>query len=81
MNGRRNCLVTDHDKIAPELAVNCRHELGLKVYIADTPAEAFYELKRRRYSLIFTDHHVAGTAGFKILDSCLSSYARQRLLH
>ena len=51
MDGHRNCLVIDDDKIALKLAATCCHELGLKVYIADTPAEAFDELKtapRRR---------------------------------
>ena len=41
MDGHRNCLVIDDDKIALKLAATCCHELGLKVYIADTPAEAF----------------------------------------
>ena len=68
MDGHRNCLVIDDDKIALKLAATCCHELGLKVYIADTPAEAFDELKRRRYRLIVVDHHVHGVAGFEILD-------------
>jgi len=52
MDLRRNCLVIDDDKIALKLAASCCHELGLKVYIADTPTEAVDELKRRRYELI-----------------------------
>ena len=51
MDGHRNFLVIDDDKIALKLAATCCHELGLK-YSADTPAEAFDELKRRRYRLI-----------------------------
>ena len=49
MDLRRNCLVIDDDKIALKLAASCCHELGLKVYVADTPTEAVDELKRRRY--------------------------------
>lgn len=76
MDGHRNCLVIDDDKIALKLAATCCHELGLKVYIADTPAEAFDELKRRRYRLIVVDHHVHGIAGFEILDLLLPQLHR-----
>ena len=62
MDVHRNCLVIDDDKIALKLAATCCHELGLKVYIADKPVEAFDELKRRRYRLIVVDHHVHGRA-------------------
>jgi CheY-like chemotaxis protein len=47
MDLRRNYLVIDDDKIALKLAASCCHELGLKVYIADTPTEAVDELKSR----------------------------------
>ena len=76
MDVHRNCLVIDDDKIALKLAATCCHELGLKVYIADTPAEAFDELKRRRYRLIVVDHHVQGIAGFEILDQLRSQLRR-----
>ena len=57
MDLRRNCLVIDDDKIALRLAASCCHELGLKVYVADTLTEAVDELKRRRYELLVVDHH------------------------
>jgi len=67
MDVHRNCLVIDDNKIALKLAATCCHELGLKAYIADTPAEAFDELKRR-YTSIGVGHHVHGVAGFEIGD-------------
>ena len=39
MDGHRNCLVIDDDKIALELASTCCHELGRKMYIANRSAE------------------------------------------
>lgn len=65
---RRNCLVIDDDKLALRLAATACHELGLKVYVADTPSEAMDELKRRRYELVVVDHNVHGIAGYEILD-------------
>ena len=47
MDGHRNCLVIDDDKIALKLASTCCHELGRKMYIANRPAESFDELTRR----------------------------------
>ena len=75
MDLRRNCLVIDDDKIALKLAASCCHELGLKVYVADTPTEAVDELKRRRYELLVVDHHVHGISGCEILDH-LRSHVR-----
>ena len=75
MDLRRSCLVIDDDKIALKLADSFCHELGLKVYIADTPREAVVELKRRRYELLVVDHHVHGISGGEILDH-LRSHVR-----
>lgn len=72
---RRNCLVIDDDKLALRLAATVCHELGLKVYVADTPSEAMDELKRRRYELVVVDHHVHGIRGYEILDQ-LSALVR-----
>ena len=47
MDGHRNCLVIDDDKIALKLASTCCHELGRKMNVASGPAESFDELKRR----------------------------------
>jgi DNA-binding response OmpR family regulator len=69
---RRNCLVIDDDKLALRLAATVCHELGLKVYVADTPAEAMDELRRRRYEMVVVDHNVHGIAGFEILDQLRS---------
>jgi CheY-like chemotaxis protein len=68
MDTRKNCLVIDDDKVALKLAASVCHELGMKVYVADTPSEAMDELKRRRYSLIIIDHNVHGIAGYQIID-------------